>query len=109
MAKVMIEVEIPAGRSIAEAKQAVAMKFDPDWMAEHWHIDDVIEQAETNGEQLTKEEAREVLMWMEKWHDCNIGHNWESMNRCIEQVVQHREKKAGIKRASEKAEYEEER
>ena len=87
MAKVMIEVEIPAGRSIAEAKQAVERQFDEDWMTESWHIDDVIEQAENNGEQLTKTQAREVLKWMDKWHDCNNGHTWDSMDRCIEQVV----------------------
>ena len=92
MAKVMIEVEIPAGRSIAEAKQAVAMKFDPDWMAEWWHSDDVIEQAENSGEQLTYEEAREVLRLMDKYHDCNNGHSWDSMDSWIEQVVGQREK-----------------
>ena len=101
MALVTIEVNIPAGRSIAEAKQAVERHFDPDWMAEWWHSDDVIEQAETDGEQLTTEEAREVLKWMDKWHDCNNGHTWDSMDRCIEHVVQ--------QRANAKAEYEEER
>ena len=102
MAMVMIEVNIPAGRSIAEAKQAVERQFSEDWMTEHWHIDDVIEQAENaHDEQLTAGEARDVLMWMKKWHDCNNGHNWESMDRCIEQVVQ--------QRANAKAEYEENR
>jgi hypothetical protein len=87
MAKVMIEVEIPAGRSIAEAKQAVAMKFDPDWMTEHWHIDDVIEQAENNGEQLTIGQAREVLRLIEKNHDCEVGINWDVIDNWVEHVV----------------------
>ena len=101
MAKVMIEVEIPAGRSIAEAKQAVAMKFDPDWMAEWWHSDDVIEQAENSGEQLTYEEAREVLRLIEKNHDCEVGINWDVIDGWVDFVVN--------RRVSEKAEYEEER
>jgi hypothetical protein len=91
MAKVMIEVEIPAGRSIAEAKQAVAMKFDPDWITEHWHIDDVIEQAENNGEQLTIEEARWVLQMVDKNHDCEVGINWGVIDSWVDRVVEQRE------------------
>jgi len=101
MALVTIEVNIPAGRSIAEAKQAVERQFDPDWMAEWWHSDDVIEQAETNGEQLTTDEAREVLRLMDKRHDCNVGHNWDTMDSWVDFVVG--------QRANAKAEYEEER
>jgi hypothetical protein len=92
MAMVMIEVNIPAGRSIAEAKMAVERHFSNDWIAEWWHIDDAIEQAESaHDEQLTKDEAREVLGMMEDQHDCNIGHSWETMDRYIEQVIQQRE------------------
>ena len=102
MAKVMIEVEIPAGRSIAEAKQAVERHFSKDWLVEWWHVDDVIEQAENaHGEQLTYEEARWVLQMMDKYHDCSIGHSWDSMDSWIEKAVE--------QRAIEKAEYEEER
>jgi hypothetical protein len=101
MAKVMIEVDIPAGRSIAEAKQAVAMCFDENWMAEYWHIDDVIEQAQNNGEQVTEEEARKVLQLMDKNHDCEIGINWDVIDGWVDFVVS--------QRANEKAEYEEER
>jgi hypothetical protein len=101
MAMVTIEVNIPAGRSIAEAKQAVAMHFDEDWMTEHWHIDDVIEQAENNGEQLTIEEARKVLQLIDKNHDCEVGINWDVIDGWVDFVVN--------QRANEKAEYEEER
>lgn len=92
MAKVTIEVDIPAGRSIAEAKQAVVRQFDSNWMAEWWHSDDVIEQAESgHGEQLTYAEAIWVLKMMDKNHDCNIGHSWESMDYWIERAVEQRE------------------
>ena len=45
MAKFMIEVDIPNGRSVAEAEMAVKRAFDPDWVSEWWHIDDVASQA----------------------------------------------------------------
>lgn len=89
--KKMIQVDIPEGRSVTEAELAVKRAFDPDWMAEWWHIDDVIEQAETHGEQLTEQEARDVLVMVNRKHDCNIGINWDVIDYCIEQVIEERE------------------
>jgi hypothetical protein len=91
MAMVMIEVNIPAGRSIAEAKLAVERYFSKDWISEWWHIDDVIEQAENNDEQLTKDEAREVLKLIDKNHDCEVGINWDVIDSWVDFVVQQRE------------------
>jgi hypothetical protein len=93
MAMVTIEVNIPAGRSIAEAKQAVARQFDSNWMAEWWHSEDVIEQAVNNGEELTYDEAQWVLKMMDKNHDCNVGHSWDNMDYWIDRVVEKREEK----------------
>jgi len=90
--KVVIEVDIPDGWSIPQPED-VKRLVDPDWIASWWHIDDVIEQAEPDY-QLTEEEAREVLKWMEKWHDCNEGHSWDSMDNCINQVIKQRKKVA---------------
>jgi hypothetical protein len=84
--KVTIEVDIPQGRSVAEAEMAVKRHFDPNWMAEWWHTDDVIEQAENSGEQLTEEDARWVLQMMDKYHDCNNGHTWDSMDSWIDKA-----------------------
>jgi len=89
--KTMIEVDIPKGRSIAEAEGAIKRAFDPDWMAEWWHIDDIIEQAENNGEQVTEYEAREVLRLMSKYHDCEIGINWDVIDNWVDHVVKQRE------------------
>jgi hypothetical protein len=93
MPKVMIEVEIPEGK-IDEAIYAVKKHFSPDWMCEWWHIDDVIEQAENHNEQLTEEEARQVLKYMDKFHDCNYGHTWDSMDSTIDIVLQQRKEVA---------------
>jgi len=94
MPKVMIEVDIPKGRSIAEAEGAIKRAFDPDWVAEWWHIDDIIEQAENNGEQVTEDEAREVLRLMIKEHDCNIGINWDVIDAWVDHVVGQRKEVA---------------
>jgi len=94
MPKVMIEVDIPKGRSIAEAEGAIKRAFDPDWVAEWWHIDDIIEQAENNGEQVTEYEAREVLRLMSKYHDCEIGINWDVIDNWVDHVVKQRKEVA---------------
>lgn len=91
----MIEVDIPSGRSVAEAEMAVKMVFDPNWVAEWWHIDDIIEQ--DNGAEdepysdLTEDEAREVLRLMTKEHDCEVGINWDVIDAWIEHVKAKRE------------------
>jgi hypothetical protein len=93
--KMMIEVDIPNGRSVAEAEMAVKMAFNPDWVAEWWHIDDIIEQ--DNGAEdepysdLTEDEAREVLRLMVKEHDCEVGINWDVIDAWIDHVKAQRE------------------
>jgi hypothetical protein len=88
--KVMIEVNIPAHGSKAEAEMAVKRHYDPNWMAEWWCVDDVIEQA---SEEISTEEARWVLQMMEKRHDCNHGHTWDSMDHWIDKAIEKRGKK----------------
>lgn len=89
--KTMIEVDIPNGRSVTEAQMAVKRAFDPDWIAEWWHIDDVASQAESMGETLTEDECRDVLAMVMRKHDCNIGINWDFIDYWIEDVIKDRE------------------
>lgn len=91
MPKVMIEVDIPVGRSVSEAQAAVKRHFDPDWVAEWWHIDDVQSQAENMGEVLTEQECRDVLALVMRKHDCNIGINWDVIDYWIEETLKDRE------------------
>lgn len=91
MPKVMIEVDIPVGRSVSEAQAAVKRHFDPDWVAEWWHIDDVQAQAENMGEVLTEQECRDVLTLVMRKHDCNIGINWDVIDYWIEETLKDRE------------------
>jgi hypothetical protein len=94
MPKVMIEVDIPQGRSVAEAQGAVKQHFDPDWMASWWHISDIHCVANDSGEdeadEITDNEAREVLRLMHKEHDSNIGINWETIEVWVDIVKQQR-------------------
>jgi hypothetical protein len=89
--KTMIEVDIPQGRSVADAQMEVKRAFSPDWIAEWWHIDDVAMQAESMGETLTEDECRDVLAMIMHKHDCNIGINWEVIGYWINQVISERE------------------
>ena len=96
--KTMIEVDIPQGRSISEAVGAVKQFFDPDWMASWWHISDVHTIANESGEdeadEITDEQAREVLRLMNKNHDSNVGINWETIDLWIDIVKNQTKEKA---------------
>jgi hypothetical protein len=88
--KVTIEVDLPKGITKAEAEGAVKQYFDPDWMASWWHISDIHTIANESGEdeadEITDEQAREVLRLMNKNHDSNIGINWETIDVWIDIV-----------------------
>ena len=96
--KMMIEVDIPQGRSVAEAEMAVKMTFNPDWAAEWWHIDDIIQQDDGAEDEphsdLTEDEAREVLRLMTKEHDCEVGINWDVIDAWIDHVKAQRKEVA---------------
>jgi hypothetical protein len=91
--KVMIEVDLPKGITKAEAEGAVKRAFDPDWIASWWHISDVHQHANIlegidndEAEEITDEEAREVLRLMNKYHDSEIGINWDVIEHWIDHV-----------------------
>ena len=98
----MIEVDIPEGRSVAEAQGAVKRAFDPDWIASWWHVSDVQdlddgwedEDEPADPEALTDEEAREVLRLADKYHDCEEGINWDVLRGWIYHVKAHRKETA---------------
>jgi hypothetical protein len=96
--KAMIEVDIPSEDKIEDAIYAVKRQFDPDWMASWWHISDI--HSEANGhisedsEDISDEEAREVLRLMNKYHDCSIGINWDVIDTWIDHVKANRKQVA---------------
>lgn len=50
-----------------------------------WHIDDV--RGESNYI-LNDDQCREVLRLVDKYHDCNIGVNWDVIRSYAEQVAE---------------------
>jgi hypothetical protein len=96
--KVMIEVDIPAHGSKAEAEMAVKRHFDPDWIASWWHISDVHccanDWDEDDTREITDEEAAEVLRLAEKHHNSELGINWDVLDNWIDHVKAQRKEKA---------------
>lgn len=72
--KVVIEIEIPDGQAIPDPRDIVHLT-SPDWHCDWWHYSDV----QSVAEDLTDDEAREVLAIMAKKSDCNVGINWDSI------------------------------
>jgi hypothetical protein len=77
--KVTIEFELPDGQAIPKVEDILILT-SPDWLIEKWHISDVQE----DNEWVTDDQAREVLKWMNKYHDANIGINWEFIASVVE-------------------------
>jgi hypothetical protein len=74
MPKVIVEFDLPEGQAIPDPLSIVQLT-SPDWHCEWWHIDDVKSVAED----LSDDEAREVLCYINKYSDCNVGINWDSI------------------------------
>ena len=89
--KHIIEIDLKEGQSVPSAYD-IARLTDPDWLASWWHIDDIKEQYLGDGEydQLTDEEAREVLRLADKEHDCEYGLNWKVFDSWAEHIKQKR-------------------
>ena len=77
--KVTIEIDLPEGQAMPEVSDILTLT-SPDWHIEKWHISDVQE----DNEWVTDDQAREVLKWMNKYHDANIGINWDFISAVVE-------------------------
>ena len=44
-----------------------------DWISIRWHIDDILSMRPD----LTDDQARQVLSYLKRGHDANIGINWD--------------------------------
>ena len=89
--KVVVEFDLPEGQAIPDPREIV-MLTSPDWIASWWHIDDVREYYAGDGKyvELSDEECREVLRLAEKYHDCDVGICWDSLNVWQDQVFKQR-------------------
>lgn len=76
MPKVIVEFYLPEGQSIPDPRD-IANLTSPDWHCDWWHISDV--KNNSANDDLSDEEARKVLRLMDKYADCNVGINWETI------------------------------
>lgn len=51
-----------------------------------WAIEDVLYQAESDGEELTDDEARQVLKYIKNTHDSCEGINWGVISDAITEI-----------------------
>lgn len=94
MKKITIEIEVPENFNALNVSNLIydAEKLaSGDWLASWWHISDVQERASEDGIELSDEEAREVLDCMERYHDCEVGINWYSIDVHIDNVADERD------------------
>jgi len=61
---------------------------------DEWCEDDITDQCEQIGEELTQDETRRVLEIIVKSHDAEIGINWNSINSAIDEVLMQRDQEA---------------
>ena len=63
---------------------------DADQAVFPWCIDDVHEKASRSDEELTDDEAREVLRLTKHYHNAEIGINWDVLGVWIDEVISER-------------------
>ena len=56
-----------------------------------WSTEDVLHQAKEKGVNLTKDEANEILLHMERKHDADIGISWGTIDDYIDDLVDERD------------------
>jgi hypothetical protein len=95
--KVNIEVDIPDGADVNEAIYAVNRHFDPNWISDWWHIDDVKDLVEQWGEEISDEDAREVLRLSKKQYDSSYGINVDVIEHWAEWVLEQQAKVSQFK------------
>ena len=92
--KITIEINVPddaSTYSLPDVIYAAQRAASQDWHACWWNIEDVQNVA---SESITDDEARTVLEMMERYHDCNDGINWDSINTWTDIVIKERERNA---------------
>ena len=51
-----------------------------------WDIDDILERAYQTAQTINRTQACEVLLLMERKHDCNVGINWGMIDVWIDEI-----------------------
>lgn len=95
--EITIKLNLPDGQAIPKAEDIVRLT-DPNWISDWWHIADVLDKAnewaEDDQNTITEEEAREVLRITKKYHDSEVGINWDVLEANIDHVKAQRKEQA---------------
>jgi hypothetical protein len=84
--KVMIEINLSEGQKIPTSDDILRLT-SPDWISHWWHIDDCRGFLDY---ELTDDEYREVLRRVNKYHDCNEGITWLTIEHYVDSVASER-------------------
>lgn len=65
--------------------------YDPEEVIAYdlWMVEDVIGEGNPRNAypEVTREQAEEVLLKMNRYKDCNVGLNWDVMNYHLDSVI----------------------
>ena len=89
--KITIEIDLPEGQKIPSSEDILRLT-NPDWVAAWWHISDVEDCCDWQGLDITDDDSREVLRLAHKYHDSNLGINWEVLQSWVDQVIKQKER-----------------
>lgn len=99
--KITIQFEVANEHEAEKLKRYAEMLNDSDWIASWWHISDIHMQANIaegidsdEANEITDEEAREVLRLANKYHDSEQGINWNVIDSWIDHVKAQRKELA---------------
>ena len=90
--KITIEFEVKNEYEAEKLRRYSSYINNPDWLASWWSVSDVHSMANgwnsgsDEAEEITDEEAREVLRLADKYHDCEQGINWEVLDSWVDHV-----------------------
>lgn len=65
----------------------------PKWVSFKWHTTDVQWRARDSGIELTVEQSNEILDQIKRYHDAEIGVNWDVIDANIDMYLADQEKK----------------
>lgn len=74
----------PTHEEIQKAKQVLK---DAGYIGVYWCDDDIREAAKNMGIELTDDQVNDIIGYIERKHDANIGINWESIEVFIDMIV----------------------
>ena len=74
-------------KSIDPVKGAKRILADNGWFCSLWHTEDILHAAEMLKVELTDKQIEIVKKQIDKYHNAEIGINWDVINFWIEEVI----------------------